>query len=178
MHFDKLFRFCPVCGSNHFIQNNIKSKRCEKCGFIMYVNPSAAVAAFILNEKNELLVCERGNEPAKGMWDLPGGFIDDFETAEIAITREIKEELGIEVANGEFIFSEPNQYTYSGWTLPTLDIFFLFRVKDVVPKPADDVADCFFLPINKIEIDNFGFISMRKAITKFRESSDYDLHNI
>lgn len=87
MHFDKLFRFCPVCGSNSFMQNNIKSKRCGSCGFIMYVNPSSVVAAFILNEKDELLVCVRAHEPSKGMWDLPGGFIDDLETAETAITQ-------------------------------------------------------------------------------------------
>ncbi|GAB1416069.1 NUDIX domain-containing protein [Paludibacter sp.] len=144
----------------------------------MYVNPSSAVAAFILNEKDELLVCVRAHEPSKGMWDLPGGFIDDLETAETAITREIKEELGIEVAEGAFVFSEPNQYTYSGWTLPTLDIFFLFRVKDVVPMPADDVADCFFVPVDQIDINNFGFISMRKAIVKFREQFKNSINHL
>ena len=38
----ELFRFCPVCGSNKFIENNNQSKRCETCGFIDYINPKAA----------------------------------------------------------------------------------------------------------------------------------------
>jgi NADH pyrophosphatase NudC (nudix superfamily) len=97
MHFSTLFTFCPVCGSNQFTQNNIKSKHCEACGFVFYVNASAAVAAFILNEAGELLVCTRAKEPAKGTWDLAGGFVDENETAEQAICREIKEELNADV---------------------------------------------------------------------------------
>ena len=50
------FKFCPVCGSPNFEINNIKSKKCKDCGFSYYLNPSSATVAFILNEKDELLV--------------------------------------------------------------------------------------------------------------------------
>mgnify|MGYP002595502819 CR=1 FL=1 len=70
------FLYCPECGSSHFEVNNEKSKKCADCGFVYYFNPSAATVALILNEKNELLVCRRAKEPAKGTLDLPGGFID------------------------------------------------------------------------------------------------------
>ena len=70
------FLYCPKCGSSHFEINNEKSKKCADCGFVYYFNPSAATVALILNEKNELLVCRRAKEPAKGTLDLPGGFID------------------------------------------------------------------------------------------------------
>lgn len=169
MHFSTLFKYCPICGSTQFVENNIKSRRCLDCDFVMYVNPSAAVAAFIINEKKEVLVAVRGNEPAKGTWDMPGGFIDDSETAEIAIRREIYEELGLDLDNGHFIFSEPNQYTFSGWTLPTLDIFFLFEVNNVNPKPADDVADCYFVPLDELKEEKFGFVSMKRAVRKLKE---------
>ena len=43
------FRFCPVCGSAHFVVNNFKSKKCEDCGFTYYANPCSATAAFIIN---------------------------------------------------------------------------------------------------------------------------------
>ena len=175
MKFDQLFRFCPVCGTDDFVQHNVKSKRCNRCGFIMYVNPSAAVGAFIINPKGELLVCVRGNEPSKGKWDLPGGFVDDFETAEQAVVREIQEELGMKVDAGSYLFSEPNEYTYSGWTLPTLDIFFLFEVGDVIPVPADDVADCLFVPLAEVDISRFGFISMQRAVTRLKAA--YLKHN-
>lgn len=171
MRFDVLFRYCPVCGSSEFKSNNIKSMRCRGCGFVMYVNPSAAVAAFIVNHKKELLVCTRANDPEKGKFDLPGGFVDENETAENAIEREILEELGMKVDEGKYLFSIPNDYLYSGWMLPTLDLFFLYEVKeDFVPIPADDVKDCSFVSLDKIDIEKFGFKSMRQALRMFLQN--------
>ena len=71
-----IFHYCPKCGSELFEEHNFKSKHCLNCGFTYYQNPSSATAAFILNDKNELLVVRRGKEPAKGTLDLPGGFVD------------------------------------------------------------------------------------------------------
>ena len=76
------FRYCPICGSQQFKVNSSKSKKCEKCGFELFMNASSAVAAFITNSKGELLVERRKLEPAKGTLDLPGGFVDPQETAE------------------------------------------------------------------------------------------------
>ncbi len=175
MHFDKLFKYCPVCGSIAFSINNHKSKRCENCNFKMYVNPSAAVAAFIFNQNNELLVCVRGKEPVKGTFDLPGGFIDEHETAEQAIVREIKEELNVDTITAEYLFSLPNEYDYSGWTLPTLDMFFKVKIKNeenIIP--ADDVAGIKFISISKLMPEHFGLKSIKNAISmlKNREVSE------
>ena len=41
------FRYCPVCGSEQFEVNNVKSKKCQACGFTYYMNPSAATVAVI-----------------------------------------------------------------------------------------------------------------------------------
>ena len=97
MHPLELFKYCPKCGSSHFVVNNEKSKRCADCGFVYYFNSSAATVAFILNERNELLVCRRGKEPKKGTLDLSGGFIDMYETGEEGVAREVLEETGLKV---------------------------------------------------------------------------------
>ena len=81
------FKYCPKCGSIHFEINNEKSKRCADCGFVYYFNPSAATVALIMNEQNELLVCRRAKDPAKGTLDLPGGFIDMAETGEEVLKK-------------------------------------------------------------------------------------------
>ena len=95
MHVLDKFRYCPVCGSKHFVEQNEKSKRCESCGFEYFLNPSSAVAAFILNEQGELLVTRRKFEPGRGTLDLPGGFCDIGETIGEALIREVREETNL-----------------------------------------------------------------------------------
>ena len=168
MHFSTLFTHCPVCGSPKFIQNNVKSKRCISCGFVYYVNASAAVAAFIVNTSDELLVCRRGKEPEKGSWDLPGGFVDENESAEEALTREISEELQAKSTSLKYLFSLPNEYEYSGMTIPTLDMFFECSLESILNlKPSDDVEACFFVPVNELNPEQFGLKSIRKAVGIF-----------
>ena len=103
-----LFQYCPECGSSHFEVNNEKSKKCTDCGFVYYFNPSSATVALILNDQNELLVCRRAKEPAKGTLDLPGGFIDMNETGEEGVGREVWEETGLKVEKATYQFSLPN----------------------------------------------------------------------
>jgi len=170
MHFSELFTHCPTCGSALFVQNNIKSKRCKDCGFVYYVNPSAAVAGFILNEAGELLVCRRGKEPEKGTLDLPGGFVDENETAEEAMKREIDEELQIKATTAQYLFSLPNTYEYGGMTIPTLDLFFTCSLENTTNlKASDDVEACFFIPLNEINPDLFGLNSIGKGVGIFLE---------
>lgn len=117
------FKYCPKCGSAAFEIHNEKSKQCTDCGFVYYFNPSSATVALILNEKDELLVCRRAKEPAKGTLDLPGGFIDMNETGEEGVSREVEEETGLKVKKATYLFSLPNIYIYSGFPVHTLDMF-------------------------------------------------------
>ena len=93
------FTYCPKCGARTFVERNEKAKQCTTCGFVYYFNPSSAVACFIRNSKGELLLVRRAKEPAKGTLDLPGGFVDMYESAEDAAHREVKEETGLDVTN-------------------------------------------------------------------------------
>lgn len=164
------FHYCPKCGSSHFNINNEKSKKCADCGFVYYFNSCAATVAFILNENNELLVCRRAKEPAKGTLDMTGGFIDMHETGEEGVAREVKEETGLAVTEAKYLFSLPNLYEYSGFTVHTLDMFFLCKVKDTsILDAKDDVADSFFMPLDKINPEEFGLGSIRKGVKRFLE---------
>ena len=142
MHPLTKFEYCPLCGSHHFTVNGEKSRKCENCGFEFFMNPAAATVAFILNSKGELLVEKRKREPAKGMYDLPGGFADMRETAEQGVRREVLEETGLTVNHVQYMFSLPNIYRYSGVDIPTLDLFFRCEVEDdTCLVPADDPTD-------------------------------------
>jgi mutator protein MutT len=60
------------------------------------VRPFLGVGALIFEGGNLLLV-ERGKEPLKGYWSLPGGIVETGEKLEEAIRREVREETGLEV---------------------------------------------------------------------------------
>lgn len=162
------FGYCPKCGSEHFEIHNEKSKRCASCGFVYYFNPSSATVALIVNEQDELLVCRRAKEPAKGTLDLPGGFIDMGETGEEGVAREVLEETGMTVTRAEYLFSLPNIYIYSGFPVHTLDMFFRCTVADTRHvKAMDDAAEAFFLPLREIRPEEFGLGSIRKGVQMF-----------
>lgn len=162
------FQYCPKCGSPRFGIHNEKSKQCADCGFVYYFNPSSATVALILNDRNELLVCRRAKEPAKGTLDLPGGFVDMNETGEEGIIREVKEETGLDIRHPLYLFSLPNIYIYSGFPVHTLDMFFLCDAGSVRHSEAmDDVADCFFMPLSEINPEEFGLGSIKKGLKRF-----------
>ena len=161
------FRYCPVCGSPRFPVNNFKSKRCEDCGFVYYANPSSATAAFI-RKGDLLLVARRGNEPAKGTLDLPGGFVDMDETAEEGMSREIQEETGLVITRLRYLFSIPNLYLYSGMTIHTLDMFYEAEVDDDVhPHADDDAAELMWIPLREVNPTDFGLKSISQAVEKY-----------
>ena len=162
------FKYCPVCGSPHFEINNIKSKKCQQCGFTYYLNANSATVALIVNDKDELLVVKRKNDPGKDMLDLPGGFVDMDETGEEGMAREVKEETGLEATEVSYQFSFPNTYLYSGFLVHTLDMFFEVKTKDLSHIEAmDDAAAYYWIPFSEIDIDKFAFDSVRNGLRKY-----------
>ncbi len=54
-----------------------------------------AVIFRLVGGKIKVLLIQRGNEPYKGKWALPGGFVDMDEELEDAVARELAEETGL-----------------------------------------------------------------------------------
>jgi 8-oxo-dGTP diphosphatase len=63
------------------------------------------VGAIIRDADGRLLLIRRGHEPGKGLWSIPGGRVEDGESDEVAVAREVLEETGLIVAVGQLIGS-------------------------------------------------------------------------
>ena len=160
------FLYCPVCGARAFAVHDARSRRCMSCGFTLYANASASTVAVIVDAAGRLLCVRREREPARGTLDLPGGFVDPGETLHEGCIREVGEELGIEANVGRLLFSLPNRYVFSGFTVPTIDAF--FEVTTPTPELAragDDAAEVLWLFPHEIRPEDFGLNSIRKGIT-------------
>lgn len=64
--------------------------------------PVVGVGAIIL-KGNKVLLVERGKEPLKGVWSIPGGALETGESLADGLRREAREELGLEVEVGELV---------------------------------------------------------------------------
>jgi len=75
-----------------------------------YKNPIPTVDT-IIQKGSQILLVKRKKEPFKGLFALPGGFVNEGERVEDAAKREAKEEtsLDIELVNILGVYSEPNR---------------------------------------------------------------------
>ena len=168
----KTFKFCPQCGVDQVYQSKPFVMSCPKCNFEFFINPVAAVAGLIKNNKGDLLMVQRAHDPQKGSLDLPGGFVNIGETAEDALFREIKEELNLEVCSCLFLLSQPNEYKYNGITYYPLDLFFECSVKsfeNIILQ--DELNDYFFTPIQDLNLNQIGFDSVRATLQWYKKKA-------
>lgn len=73
-------------------------------------NPLRVVAGVILNQDKVLIALRRGDAEQGGLWEFPGGKVEQGETDSDALVRELKEELGVEVTVGKPITQTLHHY--------------------------------------------------------------------
>ncbi len=77
-----------------------------------FPRPNVTADMLIPNEKGEILLIKRKNDPFKGCWAIPGGFLEvNQETVEECAVREAEEETGlkVEIARLIGVFSHPKR---------------------------------------------------------------------
>ncbi|MCB0119451.1 MAG: NUDIX hydrolase [Anaerolineales bacterium] len=91
-------KFCPRCGSPMEYKERFGEVRpvCPQCNYIHFQDPKVA-AAVLVEEGSRVLLVRRVNEPHRGLWTLPAGFINGGEDPAEAAARECFEETGLNV---------------------------------------------------------------------------------
>lgn len=73
---------------------------------------SVEVVAALIFRDEQLLICQRkDNAPFPLRWEFPGGKVEKGESHEMALRRELREELGIEVGDLKQVFSHHHRYS-------------------------------------------------------------------
>lgn len=160
------FEHCPKCTrpmpSPPPAPNYIE---CPDCSFRCYFNPGSAVACFLTRTDGKVLFIRRAKDPARGRLAPPGGFVDAWETAEHAVAREVREEVGLQIGPPEFLCSQANAYPYRGITYTVLDLFFTAPVlseNGIVD--VDEVQSVLWLDPLSVEPEAMAFESMTAAL--------------
>ena len=95
---DSYIKFCPRCAAEVTHEEKFGMMRpvCPQCGWIHFVDPKVA-AAVLIEQDGRVLLVRRVNEPFRGMWTLPAGFVNGGEDPAEAAARECLEETGLSV---------------------------------------------------------------------------------
>lgn len=94
---DQVF-FCIRCGTRlerRFLHGQERPV-CPACGWIFFADPKVA-AGVIVEDNGRVLLVRRINEPGRGLWSFPAGFVNALEDPARAAERECLEETGLEV---------------------------------------------------------------------------------
>jgi len=118
------------------------------------------VAAVIINPQGEILLAQRPEgKRLAGKWEFAGGKVEEGENPESAIIRELREELGIEIApeNLENFWFLSHPYPEFGFHL--LMPVYICRKWQGTPHALEHAAICWALPadmhkLDMIEADN------------------------
>lgn len=92
--------FCSECGSKvarRWVADEQRERYvCAACDAIHYENPRIIVSCSVCWD-GKVLLCRRSQEPARGKWNVPTGFLEFGETLEEGAARETLEETGVVV---------------------------------------------------------------------------------
>jgi NAD+ diphosphatase len=138
MDWDRSHQFCGRCGTPTRHKTNERARECPACGLTHYPRIAPAVMALV-RRGDEILLARSPHFPP-GMYSALAGFVEPGETLEQTLVREVKEEVGIDVANPRYFASQP-------WPFPhSLMIAFFadYAGGEIRPDPSEiEAADWF-----------------------------------
>lgn len=168
----KPFEFCPSCATRlEWGDDAGRGGRCPACRRAWYRNAAPTAGAAIVKD-GKALITQRGIEPAKGKWDVPGGFLAPDEDPVAGLRRELREELGIEVdvSVADCVSMVPHPYGSEGDLV--LALGFVARLAGGQPRAADDVEDFRWVDAAELEAVDFAWEHDRDLVRKALARAD------
>ena len=122
-----------------------------------YPSTFVTVDAVVVHS-NHVLLIERGNLPGRGLYALPGGFLDSDETLFNACLRELREETNVSLSDADWRTAYQSQQTFDephrSVRGRSITQGFYFKLNDAIPQPqvlgGDDAKRAFWLPLSDV----------------------------
>ncbi len=164
-------KFCYLCGGqleekgDHFL--------CTNCSQQIYLNPKPCVEVAIFNDEGQILLAKRAKNPAKGKFDIPGGFVDiEDGSLEEGLRREVSEELGIdfsEIKNVRYALSYSTNYPWGRDNYKNLIMTFVGTNNSQNIEAKDDVEELVWFYPEEISSDMLSFPELKGIISRLAE---------
>lgn len=131
VEWERAHRFCGRCGGRTAASGEALARRCTQCGALHYPRLAPAVLVCVAHG-DRLLLARSPHFPAR-MYSTLAGFVEPGESLEEAAAREVREEVGIEIAGLRYFGSQP-------WPFPS-SLMVAFTAEyaggDLRPDPAE-----------------------------------------
>jgi ADP-ribose pyrophosphatase YjhB (NUDIX family) len=163
------WRFCPRCATELDRTYAPARVECSACGFVGYANSAPCVCAIVEDDLGRVLLGRRAAEPECGLWDTPGGYLEEHEHPLDGLRRELLEETGLTVEPERFLGVWMDTYGTAPDAKATLNLFWTARIVAGEPVAADDVAGLrWFAPDELPDDDELAFTLLPSVFEAWR----------
>ena len=156
--------FCMRCGHTLETREAYGKVRpvCPQCGRVHFIDPKVAVA-LVVERDHKLLLVRRANDPERGKWSMPAGFVDRGEDPAEAAAREGLEETGLTVRITQLM-----EVLGKGGDTEGADILIVYRAEAVAGEltPGDDASEAGYFGPDELPV--LAFASTRKVIARWK----------
>jgi 8-oxo-dGTP diphosphatase len=165
------WRTCPRCGGP--LANDGARAVCRgTCGSTYYASSAPCVSALIEDRSGRVLLARRAVDPFAGLWDAPGGFLDEGEHPVDGLRREIYEETGLVGEPGRFVGTWMDVYGDAPEAVATLSLYWTMQLAGGEPVAADDVAELRWFSRDDLPgPDELAFVTLKDALAAWRDAT-------
>jgi ADP-ribose pyrophosphatase YjhB (NUDIX family) len=160
------WKHCPVCATS--IAPEDGAVECANCDFVTFAHSVPTASAVVDDGEGRVLLSRRARDPFAGMWDIPGGFLEEGEPPLDCVRRELREEAGIGLVDERLLGIWMDRYEYKRRVVATLNIFYAARVGDGTLEPADDVSELRWFSPEEVPVDELAFGHIPEVLSAAR----------
>ena len=169
--------YCPECGGaleRHQVGGELRNHwYCSRCRQPHYDHPMVVVTCFVACG-NRLLWVQRDLEPKRGLWAIPGGYLERGETLAQGAARELHEEAGI------LLPPEQLQLYMTGTITFINQVYVGFRatVDSEFSQPGEESQSCGFFTRDECPWDQVAYPEVNDTIVQVYDDLDSGLFDV